>query len=70
MRFFAENGVKGVYEEGNYQSVSPDITELRSWLLAKLLWNPYFDVEQGIIRVRMLPGLKEVYLNNDNNDEN
>ena len=28
------------------------------------------DVEQGIIRVRMLPGLKEVYLNNDNNDEN
>ena len=48
MRFFAANGVKGVFEEGNGQSVSPDMTEMRTWLLAKLLWNPDFDVEQGI----------------------
>ena len=48
MQFFVKNGVKGVYEEGNYQSVSPDMTEMRSWLLAKLLWNPDFDVKKGI----------------------
>lgn len=48
VRFFVKNGVKGVYEEGNHQSVSPDMTEMRSWLLAKLLWNPDFDVKQGI----------------------
>ena len=48
MRFFANNGVKGVYEEGNPQSVSPDMTELRTWLIAKLLWNPEFDVKKGI----------------------
>ncbi len=49
MQFFVKNGVRGVYEEGNYQSVSPDMTEMRTWLLAKLLWNPDFDVEAGIL---------------------
>jgi len=48
MKFFVKNGVKGVYEEGNYQSVSPDMTEMRTWLLAKLLWNPDFNVMDGI----------------------
>lgn len=48
MRFFVNNGVKGVYEEGNPISASPDMTELRTWLLAKLLWNPDFDVKKGI----------------------
>lgn len=48
MQFFVKNGVKGVYEEGNYQSVSPDMVEMRTWLLAKLLWNPDFDVQKGI----------------------
>ena len=48
MKFFVNNGVKGVYEEANYQSVSPDLSELRHWLMAKLMWNPDFDVEKGI----------------------
>ena len=48
MQFFVRNGVKGVYEEGNYHSPSPDLNELRQWLLAKLMWNPDFDVKQGI----------------------
>jgi len=48
MQFFVKNGVKGVYEEGNYQSVSPDLFELRGWLMAKLMWNPDFDVKKGI----------------------
>jgi len=48
MQFFVKNGVKGVFEEGCYLSVSPDMTEMRTWLLAKLLWNPDFDVNAGI----------------------
>ena len=48
IQFFVKNGCVGVYEEGNYQSVSPDLWELRGWLMAKLLWNPWFDVKKGI----------------------
>lgn len=48
IQFFVKNGVKGVYPEGNYQSVSPDLAELRSWLLAKLMWNPDYDVAKGM----------------------
>ena len=41
MRFFAEHGVKGMYPEGNYQSVqSGEFGELRCWLLAKLMMDP------------------------------
>lgn len=40
MRFFALHGVKGMYPEGNYNSVSGEFGELRCWLLAKLMWNP------------------------------
>jgi len=45
MQFFAENNVKGVFEEGNAASVSGEFGELRAYLLAKLLWDPYCDVE-------------------------
>ena len=41
MRFFAEHGVKGMYPEGNYQSVqSGEFGELRCYLLAKLMMDP------------------------------
>ncbi len=46
MRFFAENNVKGVFEQGNYTGgKSGEFGELRAYLLAKLLWNPDCDVE-------------------------
>ena len=48
MRFFVKNGVQGVYAEGNYSAPSPDLNELRQWLIAKLMWNPDFNVEKGI----------------------
>lgn len=38
--FFAKHGVKGVFEQGSYQSPGGEFQELRSWVLAKLLWNP------------------------------
>lgn len=44
MRFFAEHGVKGMYPEGNYNSpASGEFGELRCWLLAKLMMDPYMS---------------------------
>jgi len=44
MRFFAEHGVKGMYPEGNYNSpYSGEFGELRCWLLAKLMMDPYMS---------------------------
>ena len=44
MRFFAEHGVKGMYPEGNYNSPrSGEFGELRCYLLAKLMKDPYMS---------------------------
>lgn len=48
IRFFIANGVTGVYEEANYFSKGGELAELRTYLMAKLLWNPDYDVEQGM----------------------
>lgn len=45
LQFFAEHNVRGVFEEGNLQSESGEFGELRAYLLAKLMWDPYADVE-------------------------
>ena len=41
MRFYAEHNVKGMYPEGNYESASGEFGELRSYLQAKLMQDPY-----------------------------
>lgn len=46
LAFFAANGVKGVFEQGSYQSPGGEFQELRSWVLAKLLWNPRVDTNR------------------------
>ncbi len=48
MQFFAENHVKGIYEEGNYMAAqsNAEFAELRSYMLCKLLWNPYIDYDK------------------------
>ncbi len=48
IQFFAENNVKGIYEEGNYTASSSngEFAELRCYLLAKLMWDPYCDVNK------------------------
>jgi hypothetical protein len=43
IRFFHQNGVVGLFEQGAYQSFSNEMSELRAWVLAQLLWNPYQD---------------------------
>ena len=42
VRFFADNGVKGVYAEG-YSKENPEFGELKAYLMAKLLQNPYMS---------------------------
>lgn len=41
MRFFADHNVKGMFPEGNYFSPSGEFGELRAYLLAKLMMDPY-----------------------------
>ncbi len=48
IRFFVENGVKGVFEQGSGDVVFSDMTFLKAYLVAKLLWNPEYDVNMGI----------------------
>ncbi len=43
VRFFHKYGVRGLFEQGAYQSDGGEMAELRTWLLAQLLWNPYQD---------------------------
>lgn len=44
LRYFAESGVKGMLEQGNMNApVSGEFGELKCYLIAKLLWNPYMD---------------------------
>ncbi|MCX5642200.1 MAG: DUF4838 domain-containing protein [Candidatus Omnitrophica bacterium] len=42
IRFFRDHQVKGVFEQGNGQSLSPS-GAVKSWMIAKLLWNPDLD---------------------------
>ncbi len=48
IKFFAENNVIGLYEEGNYSSIESDgeFAELRCYMLSKLMWNPELDVDK------------------------
>lgn len=48
MQFFVENNVIGIYEEGNYTAYECDgeFAELRCYLLAKLMWDPYCDIDK------------------------
>ena len=41
VRFFHQHGVRGVFEQGAYQSNGGEMAEMRAWVLAQLLWNPY-----------------------------
>ena len=45
LRFFRSNGVRGVFEQGAYQSHGSEMAELRAWVLAQLLWNPDQDAK-------------------------
>ena len=48
IRFFIHNHVTGIFEEGNYQSLHGEMATLRSYMMAKFLWNPDYDPEQAM----------------------
>ena len=47
IKFFVKNKVKNIFEEGN-PLTGGEFSELRAYLLAKLLWNPNADVDTVI----------------------
>jgi hypothetical protein len=46
IRLFIQNNVRGIFEQGAYQSWGPEMAEMRAWMLAKLLWNPALDADK------------------------
>ena len=47
MHFFAENGIRGMYPEGNYNSERyGEFGELRAYLLAQLMMDPFMTEEE------------------------
>ncbi len=48
IRFFLENHVRGIFEEGDYWSAGGELQELKSWLMLQLLYNPAAD-DQALI---------------------
>lgn len=44
LQFFAENGVTAMFEQGN-REVGGEFAELRTYLISKLLWDPYENVD-------------------------
>ena len=45
IKFFRENNVKELFEQGAYQGRHADFAELKAWLLAKWMWNPGLPVK-------------------------
>ncbi len=43
LRILQQHGVRGVFEEGAYGGNGAEMGELRSWVLAQLLWDPKQD---------------------------
>jgi hypothetical protein len=54
INFFIRNGVTGIYEESNYYSKGGELAELRSYIMAKTLWDPSYDTDKAI--GEFLPG--------------
>jgi hypothetical protein len=44
LQFFVENGISQVFEQG-VATMHGEFAELRAYLIAKLLWNPYLNVD-------------------------
>ncbi|NLH98022.1 MAG: DUF4838 domain-containing protein [Chthonomonadales bacterium] len=48
IRFFIENGVRGIYEESCYYTKGSELQELRNYIIAKTLWDPDYDTDKAI----------------------
>ena len=43
LRFYLDHGLKGAFYQGNGNSIGGDMSEMKAYLIAKLLWNPQLD---------------------------
>ena len=48
VKFFVDHNVKGIFEQGSYNTYGAEMAELRAWVLAKLLWEPTRDGQELI----------------------
>jgi hypothetical protein len=48
IKFFVRHNVRGIFEEGDYNTVNGEFAKLRAYLLAKFLWNPDYPFEQAL----------------------
>ena len=48
IEFFIRSGVRGVYEEACYFTKGSELAELRTWIIAKSMWNPSVDTDRAI----------------------
>jgi len=46
--FYIKHGVTGIYEEANFYSRGGELAELRTYILAKTLWDPTYDTDKAI----------------------
>ena len=46
IKFFAENGAAGIFEQGDAFCTAGDFVRLRSWVISHLMWNPDADAEK------------------------
>ena len=44
-RYFSQSNVIGILEEGAHDAPWNEFSELKQWLIAKLMWNPNQDVD-------------------------
>ena len=54
IRLFVRRNVRGIFEQGAYQSWGSEMAELRAWMLARLLWDP--GLEEDRLREDFLAG--------------
>jgi len=47
-QMYYENGAAGYFMQANSMCASPEFGELRAYLIAKLLWDPYCDMEKAM----------------------
>ncbi len=45
VKFFRDNRVSHLFEQGAYEGYHADFAELKAWLLAKWMWNPDLPME-------------------------
>lgn len=43
VRYFLKNNVKGVFMQANGNGTSGELSDLRNYLISRMLWNPNFD---------------------------